>query len=171
MRRRPESTVLFCYPRHARRTRPASCTTFICLCNSFKELLLLASAHSFWAKAGAKVHTFRIPTKFFGNYFQGNAKVFGIYDKRARQRKRPKEPEVIKKLTCAIYIIMWNYILRRNSEHTIAVAIATLRDSAELPTENEGISRRFVTYCRMSCDMPLPSLPMTIIPCADSCWP
>ena len=37
---------------------------------------------TFWAKAGAKVHTFRIPTKFFGNYFQRNAKVFGIYDKR-----------------------------------------------------------------------------------------
>ena len=33
------------------------------------------------AKADAKVRTFFIPSKFFGNFFSKNMKVFGIIDK------------------------------------------------------------------------------------------
>ena len=34
-----------------------------------------------WAKADAKVQLFSIHSKFFGNFFSKNTKVFGIIDK------------------------------------------------------------------------------------------
>ena len=42
----------------------ASCTTFLCLCKSFKELFLVCLS-VYFRKASAKVWTFSIPSKYF----------------------------------------------------------------------------------------------------------
>ena len=47
----------------------------------------------------------------------------------------------------------------------MAVAVATLRESIVTPSGGkEGILMAFVTHCMTSGEMPLPSLPMTMIP-------
>ena len=57
------------------------------------------------------------------------------------------------------------YPLRLNSEHTMAVATATLSDSARVvPIEKLGISSFLFTCFRMTAEMPLPSFPITIMP-------
>ena len=51
----------------------ASRTTFLCRCKPFKELSSFMPPQpgepEFFAKAGAKVSTFREPTKYFRNFF------------------------------------------------------------------------------------------------------
>ena len=53
----------------------------LCLCKSFKERYLYALCPTFEAKASAKVTPFRVPTKYFGNYFLEICKNFGFIDK------------------------------------------------------------------------------------------
>jgi hypothetical protein len=55
----------------------ASCTTSVYV-NLSKNSFFLCYHPKKSAKADAKVHTFLIPTKFFGNFFSKNMKVFGI---------------------------------------------------------------------------------------------
>ena len=59
----------------------ASCTTSVYV-NLSKNSFFLCYHPKKSAKADAKVHTFLIPPKFFGNFFSKNMKVFGIIDKR-----------------------------------------------------------------------------------------
>ena len=47
----------------------ASCTTFLCLCKSFKELFLVCLS-VYFRKASAKVWTFSIPSKYFSRKIQ-----------------------------------------------------------------------------------------------------
>jgi hypothetical protein len=62
------------------------------------------------------------------------------------------------------FIYLRDSDLRLNSEQTIAVATATFNDSdVSPPFANEGISNRLPMCSATLSEMPLPSLPMTII--------
>jgi len=59
------------------------------------------------------------------------------------------------------------FSFRLNSEHTIAVAMDALSDSA--PFENGGINNFRFTDLAMALLIPWDSLPMIIIPLSGSC--
>ena len=63
---------------------------YFCLCKSFKELSLSASALVFCAKAGAKVLLFSEPTKLFRGNFRFSCKIPHTLDKhQAEKRNTP----------------------------------------------------------------------------------
>lgn len=67
-------------------------------------------------------------------------------------------------------ILLSAYLLRRNSDSVIAVAILTLSDS-DVGTSGgkDGMSSRLSTNDATSADIPRPSLPITMIP-EDERW-
>lgn len=60
---------------------------------------------------------------------------------------------------------------RLNSAQVTAVAMATLRLSALLPSLKLGMNSVRLTFDITSDDTPLPSLPITMRPQEESCWP
>ncbi|MBP5714854.1 MAG: hypothetical protein J6X07_09185, partial [Prevotella sp.] len=59
---------------------------YFCLCKSFKELSLSASALVFCAKAGAKVLLFSEPAKLFRENFRFTCKILSTLDKYQAKR-------------------------------------------------------------------------------------